>query len=45
MEPGSSVVTPIPNETEHAECGGVSWTTRKESPTAMSASSRQPRLW
>ena len=33
----------VPNWIEHPEPGGVNWTTRKSSPTAKSASSRQPR--
>ncbi len=43
-EPGSPVVSPVPNATEQPESGGVNWTTRKSSPRTMSASSLQPRL-
>src|SRR4051794_27874526 len=43
-EPGGADVTFVPNWTEHAEPGGVNCTIRKRSPSAASASSRQPRL-
>jgi hypothetical protein len=33
----------VPNWIEHAEPGGVNWTTRKPLSNGKSASSRQPR--
>ncbi len=42
--PGSDAVRPVPKWIEHPEWGGVNCTIRKSSPTARSASSRQPRL-
>jgi len=41
---GAGYYTPDDLATEQAEWVGVNWMTRNASPTAMSASSRQPRL-
>jgi len=41
-ERGIAAVTPLPNEIEDPEPGGVNWTTRKSFPITMSSSSR---LW
>ena len=40
---GAAEVMPVPNWIEQSEPGGVSWTMRKVSPAARSASSLQPR--
>ena len=41
-EPGAADVIFDPNWIEQADPGGVNWTIRKPSPSAKSASSRQP---
>ena len=43
-EPGTASVSPLPMVTEHAEPGGVSWTTRNWSPNDWSTSTTKPSL-
>jgi hypothetical protein len=44
IEPGAAAVTPLPNEIEAPEPGGVNWTTRKSFPITVSPSSRHLEL-